>query len=106
MHVVVEPWHRQGSGSPKQPVPISKQFMPRGHVPPQTPPVDPHVLASVVGVAVVVVVVVRNGHVVVEPWQRHGSGSPKQPVPISKQLSPLGHVPPQTPPIPSPHGAS
>ena len=54
----------------------------------------------------VVVVVLGGGQVVVEPWHRQGSGSPKQPTPISKQLKPNGHEPPQTPPIPSPHGAS
>src|SRR6185503_14962059 len=46
------------------------------------------------------------GQVVGEPGQRQGSASPKHPVPISKQLSPNGHDPPHTPPIPSPHGAS
>ena len=98
--VVVEPWQRQGSGSPWQPVPISKQLSPKGHVPPQTPPVVPQVAGMVL------VVVVVCGQVVVELWHRHGSASPKQPTPISKQLSPKGHVPPQTPPTPRPQGAS
>lgn len=46
-----------------------------------------------------------GGQVVVEPWQRHGSGCPAQPTPIAKQLSPPGHHPPHTPST-SPQGRS
>jgi hypothetical protein len=42
----------------------------------------PRAYGSVVDVDVVA------GQVVVEPWHRHGSGSPKHPTPISKQLNP------------------